>query len=252
MRGERDVLNCLCPQTEIKPLFEGGIRLERQTWLAGHPPRISFTGNLEAGFTPMIDGLVAAASEHGYVADGWDSIGDHQLLYAGQNATYSLRGCVEDWPAWAAYDSGTGSSVCGALTGELNTTELRQLRVPATNPVLIGREPGQIFYCKPLTGVTSPAFVARPPFDPVWALPRNPAHLDKRVARVIPVGRPEPVKVLNWRSLNRGNRSQVAAWCAAISDAGRKGLNIDGSNAEALVLWRGYRAEAKRLRKTSK
>ena len=36
MRDEQDVLNSLCPLTDIEPHFEGGIKLERQTWLTGH------------------------------------------------------------------------------------------------------------------------------------------------------------------------------------------------------------------------
>jgi hypothetical protein len=44
MRDDRDILNSLCPAHEIEPHFAGGIRLERNTWLAGFPPRIRFTG----------------------------------------------------------------------------------------------------------------------------------------------------------------------------------------------------------------
>jgi hypothetical protein len=46
MRDERDVLNVLCPAHEIEPQFVGGIRLERNVWLAGFPPRVRLTGKL--------------------------------------------------------------------------------------------------------------------------------------------------------------------------------------------------------------
>ena len=49
-RDEAHILNALCPLRDIEPHYVGGIRLTRRTWLAGFPPRIRFTGELEESF----------------------------------------------------------------------------------------------------------------------------------------------------------------------------------------------------------
>jgi hypothetical protein len=49
-RDEAHILNALCPLRDIAPHYVGGIRLTRRTWLAGFPPRIRFTGELEENF----------------------------------------------------------------------------------------------------------------------------------------------------------------------------------------------------------
>src|SRR5262249_14583017 len=76
--AEGDILDALCPQPEVEIALEGGIRLERSTWLAGFPPLIRLRGDVSRAGEVSIDGNVAAASGEGvYVADGWDRLGDH-------------------------------------------------------------------------------------------------------------------------------------------------------------------------------
>jgi hypothetical protein len=251
MRAERDVLNALCPRTDIEPLFEGGIRLERQIWLAEHPPGIRFSGEIKGDFMPTIDGRAAVATQQGYVAEGWDGDGSHQLLYADQATNYALRPCEENWKEWLAYDFKTGASICGAVVRPSESVEERQVRVPSENCVLIGAEPGQIHYCRRPSELKAQSLLARPSFEPVWALPSNPAHLDKRIAKVIAIGELQPVRAMNLRGINRQNRNRIAAWCSAISDAGRKGLRVEGKGDGAVDYWRQYRKEAKRLRKAT-
>src|SRR2546425_280216 len=80
MRDVRDPLNVLCPAHEIEPQFAGGIRLERNVWLAGFPPRIRLTGELGSDFQVLIDGQSAQlASDGALESTGWDTEGQHRL-----------------------------------------------------------------------------------------------------------------------------------------------------------------------------
>jgi hypothetical protein len=81
-RDERDILNALCPAHDIERHFVGGIKLERNTWLAGYPPRIRFTGEFANGFQVKIDGHPAQpAGDGAFEAPGWDSEGEHRLWF---------------------------------------------------------------------------------------------------------------------------------------------------------------------------
>jgi len=250
MRDEQDVFNALCPLTDIEPHFEGGIKLARQTWLAGHPPEIRFTGAIDDSFRAKIDGKDAELTEHGYLAGGWDGEGAHELWYADKIARYTIRRCAEDWTAWDAYGFGAGALICGAQVLPASGGQRRQVRVPRQNSILIGAEPGQIFNTHPRPDLRLKDLVAMPPFDPVWSVPSNPAHLDKKIARVVTVGEIKPVVKIRTRGLGRTERGRIAAWCSAILDAGRKGLLIEGENTQAAPAWREYRVEAKRLKRS--
>jgi hypothetical protein len=249
MRPDQDILNALCPLAEIEPHFEGGVRLESQTWLAGHPPRIRFVGEVDESFAPKIDGHPALLSDGGYVAPGWDNDGPHQVLYSDQSVIYSLRQCSEVWDDWPAYDFGTGAVICGACVLANEREGWREVRVPRTNPVLIGAEAGQLFRCHPRSDLRMSTWLAMVPFEPIWAVPSNPAHLDKRTAHVVALGRLEPVRRTNVKGISLRTDPAVAAWCSAISEAGRKGLRVADTDAGAVDLWREYRREAKRLRR---
>ncbi len=247
-RSERDILNALCPVADIKPQFAGGIRLESRTWLLGHPPRIQFAGQIEREFVVKIDGIEALLSDsQSYEAPGWDAEGTHELWFADQRVSYGLRGCKEEWQVWNAYDLGTGESICGAYCHHEQLGRRWKVRVPSQNPVLVGAEPGQIFICQPRQDLHTATGLALVPFEPVWALPRNPAHLDKRHARVVPVGAIEPVRQIRRTTRHRGRDRAIAEWSRVIADAGRKGLAVSTGNEQAIALWRSYRAEAKRL-----
>jgi hypothetical protein len=85
-------------------------------------------------------------------------------------------------------------------------------------------------------------------FEPVWALPTDPFHADKRVARVIGLAAiaPQPA---NTTSSGRRHLDARRAWCDAILDSGRKGLAIEPDDPERVALWAAYRRHAKALRK---
>ncbi len=185
MRDERDILNALCPAHEIQPHFVGGVRLERNTWLAGYPPHIRFTGEFAIGVEVKIDGQLARqVSDGSFEAPGWDSEGDHRLWFGDQAETYSLCKMEEGWSYWHAHDFGTGVAICGASTSQRDNAERVQVLVPVTNPLLIGARPGEISCCHERSDIRCETLLAMVPFVPVWALPVAPAHANKQSTRI--------------------------------------------------------------------
>ena len=148
---------------------------------------------------------------------------------------------------WSAYDFGAGAAICGACAHPTEKTQWRQVRVPSQNPVLIGSEPGQFFHCHLRSDLRADTWLAIVPFEPVWALPADPAHVDKQSVRVVLVGGFEPVRPTKLTNGNRACNRAIAAWCAAINAARRKGLVLATDDANAVTLWRSYRQEARRL-----
>ena len=188
MRDEGNILNVLCPAHEIEPQFVGGIRLEPNVWLAGFPPRIRFPGELGNGFQVLIDDQPAQLTNDGaFESQGWDAEGKHRLWYGDRAETYSLRTMNEEWDSWHAHDFGTGAAICGASTHRLDGARWQQVRIPAANPLLIGARPGEIFCCQQRHDIRSETILVLVPFLPVWALPMDPVHADKRSARLVPL-----------------------------------------------------------------
>lgn len=250
MRDERDILNALCPAHEIEPHFVGGIRLERNTWLAGYPPRIRFTGEFASGFQVKIDDHpVQPASDGTFEAPGWDSEGEHRLWFGDQATTYSLCTMDEAWEQWHAHDFGTGAAICGARTCPVDATRRRQVRVPASNPLLIGARPGEIFLCYARSDVRCKILLAWVSFEPVWALPLDPAHTDKQSARILLLQPSEPQNDIQVLAENRAAKSKLVAWSATIREAGCKGLRLAQEDEQAKALWQRYRRIAKQLRR---
>jgi len=250
MRDDRDILNALCPAHEIEPHFIGGIRLQRNTWLADYPPRIRFTGEFANGFEVKIDGHVAKqASDGAFEAPGWDSEGEHRLWFGDQAETYSLCTMDESWSVWHAYDFGTGAAICGAGICQADATRQRQVRVPTSNPLLIGARPGEIFYCHPRSDIRCESLLAMVSFVPVWALPRDPAHVDKQTARILLLNSIEPQNDARVSTVYRPVNRMRAAWSAAIREANCKGLRLTHDDEETQALWRKYRTVAKQLRR---
>jgi len=249
-RDEADILSALHPLAEIAPYFVGGIRLAGRTWLLGHPPHIRFTGDIGREFEARIDGKsVSLSSEGGYIAPGWDTAGRHSVWFAGRLRKYLLLRGKEQWNAWSAYDFGTGATICGPSALPRNETHHHQVRVPVHNPVLVGAVPGQIFRCNLRTDVQNDTLLSSVPFAPVWALPVDPLHADKRTARIVLAGclqgvRPTPIRITD----RRANRA-VFGWCALINDAGCKRLALATEEDGAVALWQEYRRVAKQLRR---
>lgn len=249
MRGEGDILNALCPAHDIESHFVGGIKLERNTWLVGFPPRIRFTGELGDSFQVMIDGEPARPATDGvFEAPGWDAEGEHRLWFADRAETYALRTMDEGWDRWNAYDFGTtGAVICGAGIHRIDGAGWHQVRAPVANPLLVGAQPGEIFRCRARHDVRSETILALVPFVPVWALPFDPAHADKRSARLVLLSSMEPTSAAKRVSRDRNADRAVREWVAAINDARRKQLALADASEDARALWRRYRAVAKQL-----
>jgi hypothetical protein len=249
-RDERDILNALCPAHDIQRHFVGGIKLERNTWLAGYPPRIRFTGEFANGFQVKIDDHPAQPANDGaFEAPGWDSEGEHRLWFGDQAETYSLRTMHEAWEHWPAHDFGTGAAICGAGTSQLDATRRKQIRVPVSNLLLIGARPGEIFHCHSRSDVRCETVLAMVSFMPVWALPLYPAHADKESARILLFHPSEPLADIQMPAENRAATHKLCVWISAIREAGCKGLALAPGDEQTKALWRRYRVMAKKLRR---
>ncbi|MBU0646693.1 hypothetical protein KJ611_04480 [Patescibacteria group bacterium] len=248
MRNEQDLLNALCPAHEIEPHFIGGIRLERNTWLAGFPPRIRLTGELGGGFQVMIDGQPAQlAADGAFEVPGWDAVGEHRLWFGDRYETYSLRTIDESWDGWHAHDFGTGAAICGAGIHQIEGTHCRQVRVPASNPLLIGARPGEIFCCQAHDDIRSETIFALVPFSPVWALPIDTLHADKRTARIVLLNAVPPIATAGHTIRNRNMARALRKWVTTINDARHKQLALAEEIDGAKTLWRHYCVAAKQL-----
>jgi hypothetical protein len=246
--GEADILNALRPVAEIEPHFAGGIRLERRRWLLGHPPRILFTGDTSGEFNVKIDGESAiASSEGGFIAPGWDTEGRHSIWFAGRLRKYLLKRGSEHWNAWGAHDFGTGAAICGPCTLPRSEACRYQVRVFGQNPILVGAVPGQVFRCNLRADMRNDSLLLYVPFAPVWALPVDDSHVYKRTARIVLAGSLQSVRLPEIRVTGRNVNPAVAAWCAVIKAAGRKGLPLATEQNGAAAFWREYRRAAKQL-----
>jgi hypothetical protein len=247
-RDEADIMNALRPAAEIDPHFAGGIRLAGRTWVLGHPPRIRFTGDTSGEFEVKIDAESASVSpQGGYVAPGWDTEGRHSLWFAGRLRKYLLIRGTEHWNAWGAHDFGTGATICGPCTLPQSEACRYQVRVFVQNPVLVGAVPGQVFRCNLRADMRNDALLLYVPFAPVWALPVDDSHVNKRTARIVLAGSLQSVRRTQIKITGRSVNPAIAAWCAVIKGAGRKGLPLATEENGAAVLWREYRRAAKQL-----
>lgn len=250
MREERHILNVLCPVHEIETHFTGGIRLERNTYLFGYPPRIRFRGEIGSDIEVMIDGKRVETTVDGALeAPGWDVEGEHRLWFGDRVESYSIRRMEENWELWGAYNFNLGASICGAALHLSERATWYQIRVPMTNRLLLGANPGEVFYCTTRCDVYSESIIVFVPFNPVWALPVDPLHAEKDSARIV---------LLNWQVPNlgrteyRSNRQKetaIRSWSTAVRNAGSKGLPLEVETEEAGKLWKSYRAVAKNLRR---
>jgi hypothetical protein len=262
-----DTLDALRPLPEVEIELNGGIRIERQTWLLGFPPLVQLVGDTTTISAVMIDGQEARqCSDGGYVAPGWDSPGEHTVWCTRGSRTYAIRSGADDWEPWDAYawslgePSASGSesrpAICGILVRppRVGRHDSRPTVVAASNPILIGARPGEIEVCMRRYDVRAGLCIGFPWFEPIWAIPADALHCDKRTERVLLVGRPIAVEGENkWSPRNEPHRrapvSRVQAWCAAILATGRKGLQTEPSGPEVTGLWKTYKRYAKALRK---
>jgi hypothetical protein len=256
-----EILDVLRPLAEAEIALDGGIRLSRSSWLAGHPPQIHMRGDAAAAGTLYIDDHAASADANGiYRAPGWDLPGAHLIRCTSGTRTYEIAGGSEAWEAWDAYtwsaggtDSGDASkpSICGALVlaPRSHRCGQRMLSVPVRNPVLVGARPGDIYTSERRSDVRTDELAAFAHFDAVWALPADAFHCSRQ-SRVLSMGVTAPV--LPPTRIPASETQRVLAWCSAILNASRKRLGLQPDDQATRKLWDEYRRTAHALRKRFK
>lgn len=270
---EGDILNALRPRPEVEIALEGGIRIDRQTWLSGFPPAIRLRGDTSITSTLTIDGIAASVGSGGsYSVPGWDSPGEHSIWCTSGTRTYTIRSGAEDWQPWEAYTWSLGEpcagdmqsrpAVCGVLvhSPRVARTGSRPIVVPASNPVLIGAAPGEIETCRSRQDLRAGLCIGFPWFDPVWALPADSLQADKRTTSVRLVGTVQSAVRTEEKSSARltGQRPRVRSskavhsWYTAILTAGSKGLRTEPSTNDVKDLWTTYKRYAKTLRRSNR
>lgn len=241
----------LSPQHRFDVQFSGGIRIEGTTWLAGYPPEIQVTGVQDIQEV-LIDGNPAKTDANGLIrASCWDSPGRHVISYTRKYRSYEILEPDGDWSPWECHQIESDQAtyqVCGA---SLWTRNEQGDLIPVsglfpTNRFLLGAVPGEIYisrdpHARRYSLSERPLYV---PFDPVWSLPHDPIHSDKRR---------ETIQLLNGACPTYSPRlklnTRVMAWARLILDSGRKGLPLSSTDSEAVNLWREYKDIARRLRR---
>lgn len=248
MIEEQRILNVLCPTHDAEIHFVSGIRLERNKWLDGFPPRIRITGALYDDFKVLIDGQPALrGADDTYETPEWDAVGEHQVLFGDRTASYSLCQMLETWGYWPAHDFGTGAAMCGAALHCFDAVKSYSVRIPVRNPLILGRQPGEVFFSRVRNVVGCDTTIAVVPFEPVWALPADALHVDKRAARIVLLNPVAPTLSADYLRLKGYPVSSLLRWITAVNDARRKQLAVDPRTDEALDLWRQYRTLAKQM-----
>jgi hypothetical protein len=257
-----DILNVLRPLPQIEIVLEGGICLGYASWLAEHPPSIRVYGDPDHTGAVQIDGQNASVSADGrYIAPRWDSVGPHQVWCNGATRTYSLVRREPPSQSWVAFSFPTPSAhggriaICGPLVraftgpqaGGEEAAMSEVIQVPPANPILLGSVPGQVVVTHARPDIRGAECIVSSPFAPVWAIPAQPLHCDKRESRVCLVGEPLPPGEASGEVTARISRPSIEQWCSAIRDAGRKGLAVEPADPAVAELWRRYRRYARDL-----
>jgi hypothetical protein len=257
-----EILDTLRPLADVEIVIEGGIRLERFTWLRAYPPRIRLRGDVSAIGSVQIDGQEATVSpQGGYVAPGWDLPGEHRVWCASGSRSYLIREGADEWEPWDAYTWSMGDAsadaeptrptICGVLVRPPHAAavESHAVMVPASNATLLGALPGQIYTCIVRHDIGTNLCRGFPSFSPVWAIPTDPIGSDKRVAHVLMMGNPDPpFRAPGMLRLSGEEAGRVAAWCSAVLNSGRKGLRVEPADRQdASALWREYKRVAKAI-----
>ena len=235
-----DPFYAIKPAPDIEIDLDGGIRLGGFVWLAGYPPKIKVLGESAVTVRALIDGKEARRSVEGLLtSEGYDLPGNHSVYCEGLSCShsYSMEEAPDAWERWPAYRFRKGD-ICGPVV-EL-APEPRgggAVSVPMSNPVLLGANPGEIFYCSRRGVARWKGFV---PFDVVWALPAQPLRSDKKSANILQFSSAPvvPVKV---------QTKAAVEWSVAILDASRKGLKIANGTPESAVSWRDYKKTARSI-----
>ncbi len=239
---EGDKYNVLRPQPELELLLEGGLCLSESNWLSGFPPAIRVNGVEAVEEAVYMDAQLASRDTSGnYSTAGYADPGSHVVFCAGRTCQYAIIEPSLSWEAWDAYNFANGS-ICGASSLALHERTL--VTVPASNPLLLGAIPGELFQC-PATGATEwSGFV---PFPVVWALPSDPLHRDKKSSRVLLLTPIQPRGVRYRGRFSRKGHQLEWSWSQAIRDCRKKRLALSHDNTDAAALWKTYGVVAREI-----
>jgi hypothetical protein len=252
-----DILDVLRPLPEIEIVLEEGVRIGYNSWLSGEPPTVRIYGDVEGTQTVLIDGHEATRSAQGaYSAPGWDESGVHQVWCGGITSKYSLITGESNLRPWPAHSFGR-VTICGPLVRPMtddhssDRNDRQVIEIAATNPVLLGAQPGEIAIASPRRDVLGARCIASPSFHPIWALPAQPLHCDKASTRVLLIG---DVVAPGTHPVPRGRRNGAPAvehWWRVILEASQKGLLVTPGTPAATGLWNEYKRRARELRRMS-
>lgn len=226
-----EILEAMRPHPDADIELTGGLPLDGSRWLTGMPPEIRIAGADAVPGDVTIDGFTATlADTDRWIAPEWDSIGQHQVRYAGLSRTYEIADLEEDWPFWSAHP-GPGFAISGARA--LSTGARMPVAVEGPACWLLGPKPGQIVWAPAIAGQIAACGI--PEFAPIWSIPPK-------------IGRRRPVAQLignaRWPQPDErsASRDAVQQWAKVI----RMARNIAGTPQDA-ALWNAYADEARRL-----
>ena len=132
--------------------------------------------------------------------------------------------------------------VFGGAVAQLGNARETLVRVPTSNPVLIGANPSEVFRCDARAGKQWSGLV---PFPVSWALPDDALHCDRSVRRVLLVTPIPPVHAIAGTHWNKRGRASVLLWCQAIRNCQQKRLALIPADAASEGLWGEYKREAR-------
>lgn len=239
-----DIFDALRPAPDLQISLRGGIRLQYSQWLSGFPPMIKLFGDYSNCTMPLtIDGIPAVQGEDdSFTCDGWDLPGEHVVVCEGQTRSYGLTIPEENWELWPAHGAGD-ACICGTIVGRIGGQTIRHaVVVPATNCLLLGKNPGEIYTCAQPHGVRNGQAVGAPPFHPVWAVPSSPLRVNKKAVRVIHLDFSGPVT-----SQFVPSKHLLRQWCDAVLNCNRKRLQLDTASPEHIADWKRCRDSARAI-----
>ena len=242
-----DILEALRPDLDVQINLRAGIRLQYSQWLVGFPPTIRLVG-VAADEQPAvtIDGNDAVRGTDGALtATDWDQAGEHLISCEALTRTYSLIAPPDSWEAWPAHPQNGNLAMCGAGTGVISAGAISpSVVVPATNRVLLGEHPGQIYFCTARSGVPLGVCVGTPPFHPIWAVPALPFQAKKSISHIISLDLPAALEVSEQSTITA---TAVRRWSQVILDCARKGLRLSEESPKAMAAWRACRDQARAI-----
>ncbi len=255
---DADIFNALRPLPRIKISLERGIRIRHANWLEGHPPSIRVYGDPEHASEVRIDGRVAERLADGaYRTSSSDAVGQHTVWCAGSSKSYQIVPFEASWELWDAYTFPVAAgksqrlAICGpnvrAVSSEPWGSE--SFSIPESNPVLLGPKPGQIVTAEKASPLGGTPVIASPGFRPIWALPRDPLHCDKKTTRILCVAGCElqQPKMCDGGGSSNCTDAAVAQWSRLILDAGRKGMTKNPDTEPVNALWKSYKHLARHI-----